>query len=319
MVSVDGGPATQTDIVLSSAPFQPHVIEAAAGNALAPGVRSGFQGWEDGSPRVRTFVTQLEDSVLTATYGGDREILLAVTTESPFEAVDPGQIETIPSSVDGWFDEGTDVSITATARTGFEFERWTGDLTGSPNPVLLTLDAPITATAEYDVTFGVGEAAAEAELEAAVASQVVLEAVNANPPVQWSVLTGPLPSGVTLSPEGVIGGVAMESGVFDISVRAEDGIGLVATAPIRLMVLPPNVGAQSLGAPFYGLGVGPTASQLEYLDRNGNANGRYDLGDFRAFVLANPDLPDGVAAPAAVARASVVRVPLQFRPEEESR
>jgi hypothetical protein len=30
---------------------------------------------------------------------------------------------------------------------------------------------------------------------------------------------------------------------------------------------------------------------VAFLDRQGNADGAYDLGDFRAWVLANPSLP----------------------------
>ena len=34
-----------------------------------------------------------------------------------------------------------------------------------------------------------------------------------------------------------------------------------------------------------------TSLQLDFLDRNGNDNGAFDLGDLRAFVIANPELP----------------------------
>ena len=32
-------------------------------------------------------------------------------------------------------------------------------------------------------------------------------------------------------------------------------------------------------------------SESRFLDRTGNQNGIYDLGDFRAFLVRNPDLP----------------------------
>ncbi len=40
-----------------------------------------------------------------------------------------------------------------------------------------------------------------------------------------------------------------------------------------------------------------TAAQKEFLDFEGNFDGRYDIGDFRAFVLANPSLPQAAIQP----------------------
>lgn len=313
-ITVDGGPPTPTDLLVSSAPFQVRTIEAAAGNEISDGIRTGFQSWEDGSPRIRTFVTQLSDSILVAEYGGSREIRLSVAQESPVQGIAPGHLETLPPSVDGWFDEGEEVSVLAQARTGFAFKEWTGDLASSPNPVTVVMDAPLTATAVYEVTFGVGDASVAVDMEAAVPSQVLLEAENANLPVLWEVLSGDLPAGLSLSQAGLLAGAALVSGTFDLTVQATDAIGLEATGSVSLHVRPPDVGVQTLGAPFYQVGVGPTDLQREYLDRQGNANGRYDLGDFRAFVLANPELPD--AAPPALAPVLTrVIVPLQFRRE----
>ena len=107
----------------------------------------------------------------------------------------------------------------------------------------------------------------------------------------------------------------MQAGTFPLTVGATDAIGLGATAQVTLTVNPPNVGARTLGAPFYRQGVSPTEAQLEYLDRNGNANGTYDLGDFRAFVLATPDLTPGMTLAVAPARI-IVQVPLVFEPGE---
>ena len=46
-----------------------------------------------------------------------------------------------------------------------------------------------------------------------------------------------------------------------------------------------------LASPFLLSGGGMDFNQKAYLDREGNANGVYDLGDFRAFYLRNPNLP----------------------------
>ena len=52
-----------------------------------------------------------------------------------------------PSSGD--YDAGTEVTLAATASTGWRFDRWEGDLTGSANPASITMSADRTVTAVF--------------------------------------------------------------------------------------------------------------------------------------------------------------------------
>ena len=70
-----------------------------------------------------------------------------------------------------------------------------------------------------------------------------------------------------------------------------DSSGLAAEATVEVRVTPPQVAIEVLTGPFLLTGGAPTGPQLAYLDWGGNRNGIYDLGDLRAFVLANPGLP----------------------------
>jgi hypothetical protein len=83
----------------------------------------------------------------------------------------------------------------------------------------------------------------------------------------------------------------METGSFPLTLRASDASGLAATATVTLTVTPPVVGIDNLVGPFLLTQRTPTEDQLQFLDRAGNRNGFYDLGDLRAFLLANPGLP----------------------------
>ena len=87
----------------------------------------------------------------------------------------------------------------------------------------------------------------------------------------------------------------METGAFPLQILAQDAIGLKARGTIVLDVGPPRLGASTLVAPFIESGVAPTPLQQWFLDRWGNANGAYDIGDFRAFLLAHPDLTESVS------------------------
>lgn len=97
----------------------------------------------------------------------------------------------------------------------------------------------------------------------------------------------------------------MVMGDFVMNVQATDAIGLTGAVDVDLTVGPPDAGLQLMAEPF--MGVGTTNVPLEtFLDLQGDADGTYDLGDFRSWVLANPNHPvDTPAGAALAARAPV--------------
>jgi hypothetical protein len=213
--------------------------------------------------------------------------------------VTPGVVETNPGSSDLWFPEGTLVRFSAAPTTGFGFVEWTGALAGQPNPALFQLDAPMDAGAIFDLTYKVQQGLRHA-VEAAAHQEILLVAENGSAPVTWSLAGGRLPEGLELDPGGLIRGAPMETGEFALTVQARDGAGLLATGTLTLEVARPAVGVEALAADFLG---GPgelTDDQRRFLDRAGNRNGTYDLGDMRAFFLAYPGLPMTVAERALI-------------------
>jgi trimeric autotransporter adhesin len=69
------------------------------------------------------------------------ENILTLNTEGS------GTVTANPSQ--GTYTSGTEVTLTATAATGWTFDRWEGDLTGSSNPATITMDADKTVTAVF--------------------------------------------------------------------------------------------------------------------------------------------------------------------------
>ena len=49
------------------------------------------------------------------------------------------------------YDSNTTVQLTATPATGYHFTGWSGDLSGSTNPVTVTMDANKTITANFAI------------------------------------------------------------------------------------------------------------------------------------------------------------------------
>jgi M6 family metalloprotease-like protein len=284
---LDGSPVGAPH-TFASAPFQAHAVEAVAGALLEPGVRAGFEGWLDGAPRARTLTTGLRDTTHLARFGR-RELEVVVTQSGGPLGVIPGTVDIEGATPDGWVPEGATATFQATPRTGFSFASWAGGLAGLPNPTTVTVGAPLQVEARYDMTYAV-EAPSAVELEAARPVELEFQVANATHPVAWYVVSAELPLGLEFF-GGWLRGAPLDAGTFPLTVRAVDATGLSANADVEIRVTPPLIEVEALVGPFLLTAAAPSATQLQYLDRAGNRNGVYDLGDLRAFVLANPGLP----------------------------
>ena len=289
LISVDGQTEETTDWSLDSAPFQQHLIEAAPGEPISAGKRWGFDGWSDGAPRVREHTTLLEDASFTARYGG-MEYLLDVTPSSPAPGIVPGYIQFQGGDGGGWVPEGEMVIVSATARTGFEFLDWTGPLHGLSNPTHYAPTGPVEFQAVFGVTFNAQSNPGTVGLVGGFPHSLTLAAENANLPVAWILVSGEFPESMILNRSGTITGTPLVRGPFPMTLRAVDAIGLEAFLPLPLVVDDPDLPVDALASAFLLVGPPLNANTREYLDNEGNQNNAFDLGDFRAYVLRNPDL-----------------------------
>jgi len=290
LLTVDGALIPEPTYTYQSVPFEAHSVSAAAGEALEDGVRRPFVGWVDdpSAPRVRTVDTPVEDVTLTARYQG-RELELSVDLNGGVNGVPPGTVRSDPAGEGLWFDEGATVTVEAVPRTGFGFLRWTGALEGQPNPATVTMDAPKQAGADFEITYAF--APTSLTIPAAESGTRQLAPENGNAPYTWTLLAGTLPEGLNLEADGRLMGAATVTGTFPLQLRVRDSIGLTAEGTLALQVVAPVLTVAALASPFLLTGPALTAEQERFLDRQGNQDANYDLGDFRAWVLANPGLP----------------------------
>ena len=316
LFTVDGAPvpAPPANVVVS-APFAPRTLEAAAGEVVQPGERRPFVQWNDApaAPRIRTVSTPLVDTDYVALYDGSQYQLL-VTLLGGVNGVAPGTLEATPASSDLWFAPATSVQLNAVPQTGFSFLAWTGPppLAGQPNPATLVMDAPVFGGAAFQVVYAVTDA--QLTLIATLPQDLQLTVANGTSPVTWTVLAGPLPNGLVIFPSGRLTGASLDLGSFPISIEAVDALGLTAAATLTLMVSEPTIAVADLASTFLLRGPSLSAVQQAFLDRQGNQGGSFDLGDFRAWVLAHPSLPLSAAiAPAAEPQMVVLPLRLEKR------
>lgn len=314
LFTVNGAPKAETGFTLRSAPFQKFTLEAAAGESLGVGLRRPFVAWADdaGAARVRSVDTPMQDLELVARYVGE-QVELAVALKGGQGDVAPGTVVAQPSAPDLWFAKGTTVTLEARPRRGFAFLRWSGGLAGQPNPATLPLASPVQAAAEFELTYRV--AAATVRIAAAEDPQLTLAPENGTAPYRWAVLEGTLPSGLELNVLGQLTGAAMATGTFPLKVEVSDAIGLKAQGNLIVQVDDPTIPAATLASTFLLSGPALTPPQATYLDQKGNADGTYDVGDFRAWVLAHPGLP--LTAPMRALVGRTVVIPMTFESEPE--
>ena len=119
LLAVDGVGLPGSAASLSSAPFQSHLVEAAAGEPLGPGRRRAFDGWTDDpqAPRERLVQTGLTDAVYEARYTQE-QVQLDVPLSGGRYDVAPGTLVSNPASADLWFPESTVVSLQAVPTPG---------------------------------------------------------------------------------------------------------------------------------------------------------------------------------------------------------
>jgi List-Bact-rpt repeat protein len=116
---------------------------------VSAGTRNVFATWSDGGA-VSHSVSPTVPATYTANFTTQ---YFLTTTVSPAGS---GTITRNPSSIDGYYDAGAPVQLSAVASTGYAFTNWTGDLTGTTNPQSFALTAPKSVTANFDLINGTG-------------------------------------------------------------------------------------------------------------------------------------------------------------------
>ncbi len=143
-ISVDGGIPVMTPVTLSLAQGL-HTLAAPSPQAGLVGQRYVFGNWSDGGSASHQIAVPAAPITYTATFGTQ---FLLTTSVAPAGA---GTISVTSKSppLDGYYNPGTGVTVTASPAAGYSFSGFSGALTGTVNPQFLSMTAPATVSASF--------------------------------------------------------------------------------------------------------------------------------------------------------------------------
>lgn len=153
-VQVTSSPAGLTFTVGGSSCTTPCTVNQASGTQLAisipssvplsPGSRLDFDSWTGGATSnatsLQVTLTQAA-TVFTANY---HTSYLLMTSSNP---ANDATFKLSPASPDGFFPNGTAISVTAVPNSGYKFASWGGALSGALSPGYLTMNGPQSVVA----------------------------------------------------------------------------------------------------------------------------------------------------------------------------
>ena len=133
-----------------------------------------FVSWSNIATKTQTVVINGP-----ATYTAYFQTQYLLTT-----AVSPSSAGTVVAST-GYYPSGSTVSITATAASGYQFNGFSGDLSGSTSPQSLLMNAPHTVTANFGCGYSFGPTTSSVAPSAFNGSV----AVSAGNGCQWTAIS----------------------------------------------------------------------------------------------------------------------------------
>ncbi len=107
------------------------------------GTRSFFDSWSDGGAQAHSIIVLEQNTTYTAFYS--TEYLLTLTPSPPAG----GTIVPTPASSDSWYQSNIQVSLQANANTSYSFSGWSGDASGTANPLSFTMNSAKSVTADF--------------------------------------------------------------------------------------------------------------------------------------------------------------------------
>jgi hypothetical protein len=246
--------------------------------------RYTWVSWSNGQPRSHTFTASPGGDTITAVVDAEFRVRVNVFGVS-------GEVTSDPPAADlatGEFvaENGT---ITLTAELTdptMLFDGWTGDTTAVDPTLVLVVTRPLDVTA----TFVDSLVAGNLEPAPVVAGgqyrhQFSVAGGRGAGSYLWVLEDGTVPAGLQFLTSGVITGVTVETGEFPLTISVGSG-NQRFEQDVVLSVVTPALALDEVVNHLVGTDQRLSDDETRFLDLIGNANGRFDVGDFLAWLDA---------------------------------
>ena len=274
-----------------------HVISFADSQVSADsGTRFYFSKWSDNGPRTHTIVASASGDTLIATATKGFRV--------SFVSSPHGTVVFTPGTVTSgdYVNQGTPITLQATADSGYVFGGWGGDTTTFTQTIVLPMAHPYRLLARFDPLMAIVSDSLRPGGVMGTTYDDYLVASGGSGAYTWQKLSGSLPPGVSLATSGHLSGVPVALGTFSFGARVTSGPQTLQRAYAIMVTAPTLVQADVISQLLHGTGL--TADQVQFLDLLGNKNGIFDLGDFAAWVQATGAVPQAAAAVVSPRRGS---------------
>ncbi len=249
--------------------------------------RFTWLSWSDGGARVHDLVASGAGDSLIGQMKAEFLVEAAATGQGSVNASGASTMSVGPDSNDSEFvDELQPLTLVAAPETGFVFDRWFGNAPNvfSDTVAIASMTEPLNVAAVFSPLLSISTASLAQGLMGFVYRDSMV-ATGGNGDFSWSVAEGRLPGGMAVSPGGVVQGTPSETGSFPIVFRAESGF-QTEDVSVSIEIIQPALVANDVVSSIFA-GEGLSSDELNFLDLQGNSNGRFDLGDFLAWVDQN--------------------------------
>ncbi|MGD8868507.1 MAG: M6 family metalloprotease domain-containing protein [Gemmatimonadales bacterium] len=244
-------------------------------------VRHGFRSWSDGGERTHTVTVDAIPDTFTANLETEHRLRAMSDAHGTVTGLDVS----LDESGIAWLPPTAQATLVAApVSQGYHFAAWTGDTTFTRDTLVLAMSKPHTVEARFALPVAIQTQSLANAVMGAGGYADTLIATGGLGSYTWSLVEGALPTGLSLDgASGSISGTAVEDGSFEIVVQAVSGA-LSARDTVNLTVTRPILALNAVVDQLLGTAVSLTPDERRFLDLIGNENGRFDIGDFRAFL-----------------------------------
>jgi hypothetical protein len=255
-----------------------HTVGFATGQVSGDGrTRWYFASWSDGGAISHPITGTLAGGTLTANLGRQFKLIATPTSGGSITA------DTAINLAGDFVPDGRAVKLTP-VNGGARFCGWTGDSTTTDSVISVPMRRPYTLTANFGTSATIASNAARPNGVMGATYADTLRITGGGGVTTWSVTSGALPQGVTLSSSGVVSGFPQQSGNFTYTATVTSCS--TSSRTFTLSVGVPTLATADVIAQLLGPTSPLNADQIRYLDYLGNNNGSFDIGDFLAWVKA---------------------------------